>query len=653
MILPSVRSAVVATHRAPTLLIALLLAATACDSPVDPSLAIIPSQATVEFRAVRGSSTLLTRTIEVANTGGGRLGPVSCPAAPAPWLTCTVANGTQVTLTANPTGIQQRAEVTVPFTAAGIDASASVVASLLIDDPVLALSATKVDFTAAEGSSATNPNQHLVTVTNAGAGTLTDLGGISCIPNPASPVVRCSVDQGQGTLAVTVDPTGLGPGTYVFPLTISAPNSEVSPTLAVTLTRTALPRIALSDANLHFEAVRGSTSALTETVTVSNGGSGSLGTITCPSRPASWLTCSVSGSTLTLTADPSGVTQSVEATVNVSATGASNSPAPLAVALTIDQPILALSTESLTFDVVAGSDEDNERTVEVTNAGAGTRASLGTITCTRPSGAPLTCGYSQTTGELTVEVNTSDLDAGTEVHTLTVRAANSSVVRSITVTIRTESAASLVLSHQSLQFEAIRGSSSLITRTVTITNGGGGTIGEVPCPTISVGWLTCDDDADEEDETSNQQFLTFTANPSGRTTGDSETVEITATNIDEDDAVELDIDLNIGQPVLTLEFNSVTFTAVDGSPGETTPASRVIDVTNSGEGTDNDLGTIFCDVLDGAPVTCVENQTGNTITVTVNPEDRTTGTYVFFVEVSSSNMSNEDDATLVVILEVP
>src|SRR5687768_4097160 len=87
------------------LAVSLAIATLSCTDTTAPAIEIVLSQPTVDFRAIRGTSAPITKTITVENGGDGRLGPVSCPANPAPWLSCAVSNGNAVTLTANPTGL--------------------------------------------------------------------------------------------------------------------------------------------------------------------------------------------------------------------------------------------------------------------------------------------------------------------------------------------------------------------------------------------------------------------------------------------------------------------------------------------------------------------------------------------------------------------
>src|SRR5262245_13345500 len=100
--------------------LSLAIATVSCTDTIAPAIEIVLSQPTVDLRAIRGTTATVTKTITVENGGDGRLGPVSCPVNPAPWLACAVSSGNSVTFTANPTGLAASpATVSVPITAAG------------------------------------------------------------------------------------------------------------------------------------------------------------------------------------------------------------------------------------------------------------------------------------------------------------------------------------------------------------------------------------------------------------------------------------------------------------------------------------------------------------------------------------------------------
>jgi hypothetical protein len=628
-----------ALRAAPAVLLLLVLGS--CESPVDPSLEIVPSEAVVELRAIRGQSTPVSRTITVANTGGGRLGPVTCLAEPAPWLTCAVANGNAVTLTANPVGLVTDPQ-RVPVTLTAPGGSATIEVALAVEQPALTVSPTTVAFTATEVESGTTPTSAAVTVTNTGAGGLADLGAITCGPTPAAPRVTCSVDQSAGVLTVAVDPVGLGPGTHIFPLTVAAEHSSVPQTVSVTLAVSALPRIGLSRQSVHIEATRGSTAAVAQTVVVSNLGGGTLSAVTCPAQPAAWLTCSVSGSTVTLTASPAGLTASpTPVSVPISVSNAVNSPQSVNVTFAINQPVLALDRSSVGFSVIEGSSEatPGQDTVRVSNTGAGDLANLGAITCQPPAESPVTCEVGSG-GVLLVSVNPEDLPRGSHTYPLDVSAAHSSVTRVLSVTVNVTTAPTLVLKPSPLTFLAIRGTTAAMSQTVAISNPGGGSLGTISCPENPTAWLTC--------TVNDSTLLTITAHPSGLTSSPAPaSVQITASGA-ANSPVSLPVTLILEQPVLAVSAHEIAFTGNAGT-GATDPASIVVAVTNVGAGTLANLGTISCVIA--APATCVVSQGAGELTLSVNPTGLAPGRHVWVATVSAPHASN-GSVTITLVLDV-
>ena len=615
-----------------------------CEAPLDPGLALAVAEGQVELRAIRGSTAPVVRSIPVTNSGGGRLGPVSCPASPAAWLDCAVTDGATVVLTANPTGLEESPPpVTLVVEAPGGSGSAQV--RLVLEQPVLALSPATLAFQAAEGAAQTTPASAQVTLANSGAGTTASLGAIACAPNPATARVTCTVNQGSGTLSVSVDPQGLGAGTHVFPLQVSAENSEVTQTVAVTLAVAAAPRIGLSRQSVQFQSIRGGTAPAAQTVTVSNPGGGTLGAASCPALPAAWLTCAVAGTTVTLTANPAGLTASpAPVQVPVSAPGALNSPQSIEVGLTLQQPVLTLDANELTFTARVDSTFALPAldTVVVTNTGAGTVANLGTITCTPPTGAPVTCGVNAATGALTVSANPTGLPRGERSYVVQVGAAHSSVTRVFTVRLRIVAPATLSFSPPALFPSAIRGAAALLVDTVTVLNAGEGGLGTIACPASPAAWLAC--------SVVGTDRLRIAANPAGLTASPTPVdIAVTADSASNSPA-SLSVTLSILQPVLATSASRVDFTSVAGS-GTTAPASAAVTVTNSGAGDLSNLGALTCTVPGGAPVGCTVNPGTGVLTLTVTPGALVAGTYVWVVTASAPNASN-GSRTITVVLTV-
>ena len=621
-------------------LLPLVILASGCAETIAPRVEIVPSEASVDFRAVRGSSTPVVKTIAIENGGDGRLGPVSCPANPAAWLTCAVSLGNIVTLTANPSGLTANPPaVQVVVTAPGTSSPASITANLIIDQPVLTLSAATLTFTASEGGAGTTPASATITVTNTGAGTLGNLGAISCLPTPANTRVTCAVNQTNGVLTLAVNPAGLAPGTYVFPVVVSAPNDNVSKTIAVTLAQSAIPRIALAPQALVFQMIRGSAAPPAQTVAITNSGGGSLGTVTCPANPASWLACAITngGTTATFTVNPAGLTVSpTGVSVPINATGAANSPQSVAVNFTIRQPVLSVSATDVAFTAVAGgtTTTPTSATVTVTNSGEGSLANLGTITCVPPASSPVTCTVDQNTGDLTIVVNPTGI-VGTKLYPLAVSAPNSTVSRTVTVSL--SAAPGIALSPSDLNFQAIRGSTTDIVKKVKVANSGSGTLGAITCPANPTTWLTC--------ALGTADTLIFTAKPTGLTVSPAEVlVPVTAVGAF-NSPQNVTVNFTIQQPVLSVSSSVLNLTVAAG--GTTAPVA--ITATNSGAGNLANLGGLACTPSDLARVTCAVDQTTGSLTITVNSGGPTlaVGKYVFTLTVNALNSANTQTVAIV------
>jgi hypothetical protein len=622
--------------------VVLLFLVTSCDTPIAPRIDILPSQSRVELQAVRGSLAPVEQTITVTNTGGGRLGPVSCVAEPAQWLGCQVSDGNQIRLVADPLGLTSSPEpVAVELTAPG--ASASVLVALVLGQPVLGVAPATLEFTAAESASGTTPGSATATVTNTGAGTLASLGGLTCVRGQGAEHVACAVDPVAGILTVTLDPSNVAPGTHVYPLTVAAEHSDVTQTLTVTLVKAASPRIGLSRQSLHFEAIRGTETPLVETVTVSNTGGGQLSGLSCPAAPAAWLTCAVSGSTLTFTARPAGLTQTpTTVAVPVSAANALNSPQAVNVSFAIGQPVLTLSRTALSFTAMQDSTATPAQdTVRARNTGAGGLANLGTIACAVPEGAPLSCTIAAETGLLTVVPDAGGLSPGAYQYPLQVSAAHSGVSHVINVTLTVQARPTLAADPGSLHFSAIRGTDTPITRTVTISNKGGGSLGELVCPPEPTAWLTC--------MVLDSARVQITARPVDLTTSPPPVeVPITAANA-VNSPLLLPVSLILEQPVLAVSETQVTFTGDPGT-GATTPASHTLSVSNTGAGDTDNLGTLACSAA--APVTCVVDSVAAELTLSVDATGLASGRHVWIATLTAPHAANVS-VSITVVLDIP
>jgi hypothetical protein len=162
--------------------------------------------------------------------------------------------------------------------------------------------------------------------------------------------------------------------------------------VAVTLTVSPGPSITLTPPNVSINAQIGVNPAAV-TVNVTNGGGGTLSNLALGAisygggQPTGWLAAAVTPATapatVTLTATTATLASGTyTATVPVTSTVASNSPANIAVTLTVGPPpVIVLNPTSVTFSSYRGGNLPGQQVVAVTNGGGGTLTGLsGSIT---------------------------------------------------------------------------------------------------------------------------------------------------------------------------------------------------------------------------------------------------------------------------------
>jgi fibronectin type 3 domain-containing protein len=301
--------------------------------------------------------------------------------------------------------------------------------------------------------------------------------------------------------------TGLATGTTV----ISAQTEGATGTATVRVT--AAPLTVLTPQTIQFTAVENGASPGDRTVNVTNGGEGTLTGLSTAVRyaagqPTGWLSGSLAGTSaptaLTLSATPGSLpVGTYNATVDVASTTAGNSPGALPVTLEIlaPAPAIGLSATTITFNGTVGGANPAQQNVAVTNVGAGTLDGLN-ASVTYASGQPtgwLTATLSSATApsSLALSAATGSLAAGT--YTAEVRIASSVAQNSpqtVAVTFVVGGAAPRIsVSPSELEFSAQEGGGNPATRSVQITNTGGGSLAGLEISIIYPagqpgGWVT-------------------------------------------------------------------------------------------------------------------------------------------------------------------
>jgi Bacterial Ig domain/Malectin domain/Viral BACON domain len=298
--------------------------------------------------------------------------------------------------------------------------------------PVIALSTAGLTPSCVQGSS---PADDIFNIWNSGGGTL------SYATSDNVPWISLSPSSGSSTgekdpVAVHYSTNGMAAGVYNATITITVGGATNSPqTISVTLTIGAQPTISLSPTSLSPSCVEAASPA-DESFEVWNSGGSTLSYSIGDN--AAWLSCTPTSGTSTGEKDVITVKYSTaalapgvyNATISISAAGASNSPQTVSVTLTVNalpppQPAIATSITSLSNTCKKKSDAAAQSFM-LWNSGGGTLSYSISDDAAWLSCSPATGTSTGEKDTVTVSYSTSSLAVGTYTATITITAPGAS-----------------------------------------------------------------------------------------------------------------------------------------------------------------------------------------------------------------------------------
>lgn len=460
-----------------------------------PAMELSPTQ--LDFAAVQGGANPAAKNVTVSNLAGGTLArPTATPSVA--WLAASVSTDPPYAVTVQPTvgalvAGTYTATISISSAGASNDPQSIGVTFTVAPPPRLQLASTSLAFEATETGA--DPGAQVVEVTNAGGGTLTPSATVSL----GAPWLSASV-SGSGPWQVTVQASvgALAPGVYHAMVSVSSPGASGSPqTIAVTFTVAARPAIALSPPSLSFTATQGGANPAAQSVSVTNGGDGTLAPPTVTIAPSvAWLApervtvASAGGYTIQV----SPVTGSLPpgtytTTVSVASNGASNTPQTFGVSFRVFDPAvpaIGLAPAALSFEAVEAGADPASQAVAVSNLSGGTLAA--------PTATPNVSWLEATVSGYSVAVQprVGALAVGSHSGTISIASSNASnTPQVVTVTFTVTRRPAIALSATAVGFNAVAGGANPLPKTVFVTNAGGGALAT---PTTSVSptssWLT-------------------------------------------------------------------------------------------------------------------------------------------------------------------
>jgi hypothetical protein len=181
---------------------------------------------------------------------------------------------------------------------------------------------------------------------------------------------------GPGIVPVTINSSGLSPGTYSDEIVVTAPSAVGSPARIPVTLRVFEPGLAVSPSSLHETADFGSVVPITRELTVGNSGGGTITWNATKSRP--WVTLSNNqggappSSNLTVTLNPAGLPSGIyRDTIVFRSPQATNDPVKVPVELSVLRTTLSVDPKSITDVILPGDNAKRTHPLAITNAGAG------------------------------------------------------------------------------------------------------------------------------------------------------------------------------------------------------------------------------------------------------------------------------------------
>jgi len=364
-----------------------------------PRLAL--SATTMRFGALVGGDDPEPQSVFAANVGGGsvgqlQVGPPAYGEGAAGWLQFSLV-GDSLEVRAM-TGVLARGTYTASLPVASANGGGeSLAVTFVVGSPRLTAAPRTVSMS--DTLAGLGPDPATVSLANTGGGTFSSLGTLS-----VEPVLYAEGASGWltavlsgGSLVLTSQAGGLGsrPAPYEARVPVGSLHGGGDTVLvAFTVTPGASPaRLSLSLDSLTFSGILGGEDPAPQTVIGFNAGGSTLGALSIRDvvyfgAGSDWLDASVTGANIIFQPRMAGVPAgSHRARVRVGSENGGD--LDLGAVLDVAQPILSLSSRSVSFSDTLRSPDTLRSQVFITNAGGGTRPDLGLIsvgTVTYPQG---------------------------------------------------------------------------------------------------------------------------------------------------------------------------------------------------------------------------------------------------------------------------
>jgi uncharacterized protein (TIGR03437 family) len=503
-------------------------------------------------------------------------------------------------------------------------------------------------------------------------------GWLSAVSTLGPGVVPPNSGNTSGPLSVSVDPTGLAPGTYNGSIAVTSALQGATPQqIPVVLTVTNNPSILTNVDSMSFPYQLNQTGPGPQTLTISSSTGVPLNytaTASTTSCGNSWLqfqtvpnpasgttngTIQVGINTAGLTA--ATCTGSIVINASVQSTGASVGSKTIPVTLLVTTtPQLVAAPTSLTFSVAQAAPSPANQTITLTSTSGSTDVLSYTVTPTGSSNGTqwLLSGLSGTTATgstLPVSVFSSSLPAGTYNGNLSIAAttsggtavANSPVTIPVTLLV---TSGSLTLSNTQLNFAYTVGAASPASQTVTVGSSTSQSLVYTAVATSSAQnpWLNV---TPASGNTASNGTLTISMDGTKLTTAGTYNGSITVTSPGAGNSpATINVQVVVTAGTISAPTTQLNFTQVVGGPA---PAAQTVAVTSTPTGLSYTVGTSVASPANGTwlSATPTNGTTASSVSVSVNGSGLPAGQYNGSLVITSAG-ANGSPITVPVMLTV-
>jgi uncharacterized protein (TIGR03437 family) len=546
------------------------------------------------------------------------------------WLSVSPTSGNtpaSLSVSVNPTGLSSGSyNGTITITASGASTNPQTVSVSLtvtsgISAATISLNPNLLNYAYESGGNLPQPQTVTVAASSAVAFTAAASGGTWLSASPAS-------GNTPASLSVSVNPTGLNPGSYNGTITITAPGASNSPqTVSVSLTVTSsigTATISVNPSVLNYAYQSGGNLLPPQTVKVT---ATSAVAFTASAAGGTWLSVGpASGTTpfsLSVSVYPTGLSAgNYSGTITITAPGASNSPQTVSVSLAVTSstsaPTISVNPSVLNYAYQSGGNLPQAQAVTVAASSAvafTAAASGGTWLSVSPANGI-------TPASLSVSVNPTALSPGVYNGTITITVPGTSLL-SVAVTLAVTSPATISLNPNLLNYTYQSGGDLPQAQAVTVA------ASSVVAFTVAAsggGWLSASPASGAAPAS-----VSVSVDPTGLSPGSyNGTITITAPGAS-NSPLSVAVNLTVTSPPTISVSPSLLNYAYQSGGDLPQPQAVTVSATSAVAFTASAAGSSWLSVSPAS------GTTPTSLSVSVNPAGLNPGTYRFKITVTGTN----------------